>query len=87
MFRFSGGGLGAALGLFTASVNPQITGIDGKNQTVKEIFRDMRHSTVSYAKNFAVLGLIFSGIECTVESVSRKIHTGHHFLVDLLLRE
>lgn len=67
---FSGYGLGAALGLFSASVSPNITAPDAPQQTAKEIFRDLKFSTLSYAKNFAVVGLMFSAVECTIESVS-----------------
>lgn len=64
-----GYGLGAALGLFSASVSPNITGPDAPQQTAREIFRDLKVSTLSYAKNFAVVGLMFSAVECTIESV------------------
>lgn len=72
--RFSlGYGLGAAIGLFTSSVNPTITGPDAVNQTAREIFRDLKNTSHSYGKNFAVLGLVFSAVECTIESV--RTHT------------
>ncbi|KAJ6623919.1 Mitochondrial import inner membrane translocase subunit Tim22, partial [Pseudolycoriella hygida] len=69
-----GYGLGAALGLFTSSVNPNIAvpGVEEKQQTAREIFREMRKTTHSYAKNFAVIGLMFAGVECTIESARGK---------------
>lgn len=70
MLFYLGYGLGAALGLFSASVSPNITGPDAPQQTAREIFRDIKLSTLSYAKNFAVVGLMFSAVECTIESVS-----------------
>ena len=68
-----GYGLGAALGLFSASVSPNITAPDAPQQTAREIFRDLKFSTLSYAKNFAVVGLMFSAVECTIESVSELV--------------
>jgi len=65
---FSGYGLGAAIGLFSSSVNPNIASVE-KQQSAREILREMKSTTLSYAKNFAVVGCIFSAIECTVESV------------------
>lgn len=65
-----GYGLGAAIGLFSSSVNPNVAapGIE-KQQTAREVLREMRTTTHSYAKNFAVIGLVFSAVECTIESV------------------
>lgn len=56
-----GYGLGAAIGLFSASVNPSITTEPGmahveRVQTAREIFKEMRQTTHSYGKNFAVIG-------------------------------
>ncbi|XP_066597480.1 mitochondrial import inner membrane translocase subunit Tim22 isoform X2 [Prorops nasuta] len=62
-----GYGLGAAIGLFTASVNPNVAAIE-KQQTAREVFREMKTTTMSYAKNFAVIGCMFAAIECTIES-------------------
>lgn len=63
--------MGAAIGLFSSSVNPNIAvpGVPEKTQTAREIFREMRATTHSYAKNFAVIGLVFSAVECTIETV------------------
>jgi mitochondrial import inner membrane translocase subunit TIM22 len=68
-----GYGLGCAIGLFSASVNPSIA-MDPMNphmektQTAREIFNDMRKTTHGYGKNFATIGLVFAGIECMIES-------------------
>uniref|UniRef100_A0A0A9YT28 Mitochondrial import inner membrane translocase subunit TIM22 n=1 Tax=Lygus hesperus TaxID=30085 RepID=A0A0A9YT28_LYGHE len=67
----AGFGLGAAIGLFTSSVNPNIpTGPNGeiKHQSAREIFREMRMSMGSYAKNFAMVGAMFAATECAIES-------------------
>lgn len=66
---FVGFGLGAALGLFTSSVNPNVASVE-KQQTAREVFREMKFTTLSYAKNFAVIGFVFAGVECAIESVS-----------------
>lgn len=68
-----GYGLGCAIGLFSASVNPSIQMDPSsphieRTQTAREIFNDMRKTTHSYGKNFATIGLVFAGIECIVES-------------------
>ncbi|KAG4067643.1 hypothetical protein HA402_005415 [Bradysia odoriphaga] len=69
-----GYGLGAAIGLFSSSVNPNIAvpGVPEKQQTAREIFREMRKTTHGYAKNFSVIGLMFAGVECTIESCRGK---------------
>lgn len=70
MILFSGYGLGAAIGLFSSSVNPNVAapGIE-KQQTAREVFREMRTTTHGYAKNFALIGMVFSAVECTIETV------------------
>lgn len=66
---FSGYGLGAVVGLFTSSLMPNVTDpMAQQNQTAREIMREMKNSMLSYAKNFAILGAVFSGIECCIES-------------------
>lgn len=71
-----GYGLGAAIGLFSSSVGPNMTdphALDKQaTQTAREIIREMRGSMHSYGKNFAVIGAVFSAVECTIESV--KLH-------------
>lgn len=70
-----GYGLGAAIGLFSSSVNPSIADpmAGDKQQTAREIFREMRAATHSYGKNFAVIGAVFAAVECAIESV-RVLH-------------
>ncbi|XP_011140213.1 mitochondrial import inner membrane translocase subunit Tim22 [Harpegnathos saltator] len=66
-----GYGLGAAIGLFSSSVNPNVASVE-KQQSAREILREMKTTTLSYAKNFAVIGCIFSAIECSIESYRGK---------------
>lgn len=59
-------------GIFTASVDPMSTystATDAAPST-KEYFREAKARSLSYGKNFAVVGMMFAGIECMVESVS-----------------
>lgn len=65
-----GFGLGAAIGLFSASVGPELSPVNQPTQSVREVLRDMKGKSLSYAKNFALLGAMFSATECTIESVS-----------------
>jgi len=62
--------MGAAFGLFTAGIDPNITGTE--TPTVSLVAKEMKVRTVSYAKNFAVLGAMFAGTECLIESVSSQ---------------
>lgn len=69
----AGFGLGAAIGLFSASMGPDLTtATDYQKQTVKSVLLDMKTRTLSQAKNFAILGAIFSITECTIESYRAK---------------
>lgn len=43
-----------------------------QNQTAREILREMKNSMLSYAKNFAILGAVFSGVECCIETARGK---------------
>ncbi|KAB0791697.1 hypothetical protein PPYR_03497 [Photinus pyralis] len=65
-----GYGLGAAIGLFSSSIGP--TPMNAEQQTVREVFREMKTTTLSYAKNFAVIGALFSAVECAIESARGK---------------
>lgn len=66
--------MGAAFGLFTAGIDPNITG--SETPTVRLVMQEMKARTVSYAKNFAVIGFMFAGTECLIESVRK-----HHVLI------
>jgi import inner membrane translocase subunit TIM22 len=70
LYIVSGYGLGAAIGLFSASVNPTITGAEAQQQTAREVLRDLKTSMLTHAKNFAIVGAIFVTVECSIESVS-----------------
>ena len=64
--------LGIGLGVFTASIDPMSTiqtTTPGATPTIKDVWREMKARSLSYAKNFAVVGLVFSTIECNIESV------------------
>lgn len=63
-----GYGLGAAIGLFSSSVGPTATNVE--NQTARQVFSEMKTTTLSYAKNFALIGALFAGVECSIETVS-----------------
>uniref|UniRef100_A0A915KT47 Mitochondrial import inner membrane translocase subunit TIM22 n=1 Tax=Romanomermis culicivorax TaxID=13658 RepID=A0A915KT47_ROMCU len=69
-----GFGLGCVFGLFTASVDPSYTlpGAEQKPLSVREVFREMGSRSMSYAKNFAVLGAMFAGSECLIEGYRAK---------------
>lgn len=70
--------MGAAFGLFMSSFEysgPQMDQ-DIVNQSTKQqlraVAKDMFNRSRSMAKNFAVVGAIYSGTECCIESVSRN---------------
>lgn len=44
-------------------------GVAEKQQTAREVFREMRSATHISGKNFALIGMVFSAVECTIESV------------------
>jgi len=59
--------MGAAFGLFTAGIDPNITG--NETPTAKLVLKEMKMRTISYGKNFALIGAMFAGTECLIESV------------------
>ena len=68
----TGYGLGAAFGLFTAGMDSSMPtpGQEAQTQTAKQIMKDFRTRASSYGKNFGLVGFMFSGTECLVETVS-----------------
>lgn len=75
---FTGFVLGGAFGIFTAGIDTNV-GFDPKDPyrtpTAKEVLKDMGQRGISYAKNFAIVGAMFSFTECVVESVSKNLST------------
>ncbi|CAO3692843.1 unnamed protein product [Umbelopsis ramanniana] len=73
-----GFGLGAAFGLFMSSfeyAGPTVTDEMAKQTTkqqMKSALKDMGTRSYSMAKNFAVVGAIYSGTECCIESYRAK---------------
>ena len=63
-----GFGLGGAFGLFMSGLDSPVT---TEKMTARETLRDMGTKSKSYAKNFALVGLMFAGSECLLESVSQ----------------
>lgn len=64
----SGFGLGGAFGLFMSGLDSPITS-SSERLTTRETLRDMGQKSKSYAKNFALIGFMFAGTECLLESV------------------
>ncbi|CAL1545245.1 unnamed protein product [Lymnaea stagnalis] len=63
--------LGAAFGLFTAGVDPMST-MSTETPTTRMVLREMKARSLSYGKNFALVGAMFAGTECLVESYRGK---------------
>lgn len=59
--------MGAAIGLFSSSMGP--ASVSDTEQTARQVFKEMKTTTLGYAKNFALIGALFSGVECAIESV------------------
>lgn len=70
MVFFLGFALGAAFGLFTAGVDPMST-MSTETPTTRMVLREMKARSLSYGKNFALVGAMFAGTECLVESVCK----------------
>ena len=70
-----GFGIGVIFGIFTASVDPMSTYSTATAQapSTKEYFREAKARSMSYGKNFAVVGMMFAGTECMVETVSNEL--------------
>ncbi|XP_053187722.1 mitochondrial import inner membrane translocase subunit Tim22 [Scomber japonicus] len=63
--------LGGAFGVFTAGIDTNV-GFDPKDPlktpSAREVLKDMGQRGMSYAKNFAIVGAMFSCTECIIES-------------------
>lgn len=62
-----GGALGGVFGLFLSGLDSPIT---NEKTTARQTLREMTQKSKSYAKNFALIGLMFAGTECLLENVS-----------------
>lgn len=71
-FILVGFGIGVIFGIFTASIDPMSTysTASDKPPTTREYIREAKSRSASYGKNFAVVGMMFAGTECLVETVS-----------------
>jgi len=72
-----GAGAGGLFGLFMGSFD-STHGHDFHNQNMttkeqlKQSFRQLGQKSVSFAKNFGLVGLIYSGVECNIEKGRAK---------------
>lgn len=64
-----GGALGGFMGLFSSSIAPQHTTV---TMSTRETLMDMKNTIFSNAKGFAVVGFMFAGTECVIESYRAK---------------
>lgn len=75
-----GAGLGVAFGLFTAGMEggsgPMAPMPNEEPKKAREVFRGMvksaKSNSVSYAKGFGAVGLLFAGSECVIETYRAK---------------
>ena len=68
--------MGAGFGIFTAGLDTSMpTSISGQvDSSARAVMREMGQRASSYGKNFGVVGAMFSGTECVVESVSEQVY-------------
>ncbi|KAM7540441.1 hypothetical protein Aperf_G00000020632 [Anoplocephala perfoliata] len=64
--------LGGIFGLFTASIDPLSTVTGTETVTTKAVAKEMYARAASHGKNFAVIGGLFAGTECALETVRGK---------------
>lgn len=64
--------MGGVFGLFTASIDPLSTVTGTDTVTTKAVVKEMYARAVSHGKNFAVIGGLFAGTECALETVRGK---------------
>lgn len=53
--------------------------------TTRMVLKEMKARTISYGKNFALVGAMFAGTECCLESVSIVIKSLDDFIVTDLM--
>ncbi|KAK7506040.1 hypothetical protein BaRGS_00002762 [Batillaria attramentaria] len=63
--------LGGVFGLFTAGVDPMST-MTTETPTTRMVLQEMKNRSLSYGKNFALVGFMFAGTECLLESYRGK---------------
>ncbi|KAK3083993.1 hypothetical protein FSP39_006395 [Pinctada imbricata] len=68
--------LGGAFGLFTAGVDPMST-MSTETPTTKMVLQEMKTRFKSYGKNFALVGCMFAGTECLLETYRGKTEMGN----------
>jgi len=66
----AGAGFGIVFGLFTAAVDPNITGTE--TPTTRLVWQEMKSRMASYGKNFAMIGAMFACTECVIETHRAK---------------
>jgi import inner membrane translocase subunit TIM22 len=60
------------MGLFTASIDPMSTVVPNKVPTMRDVWKEMKNRSLSHAKSFAMVGAMFSVIECNIEAARGK---------------
>lgn len=65
-----GFGLGLALGTFSTSM--EMSSAPDKTTTFRDAFKGMASRSYSLGKNFGMVGLVFSGVECGIEKYRAK---------------
>lgn len=83
LFLPAGFGLGGAFGLFMSGLDSPVT---TEKMTARETLRDMGAKSKSYAKNFALVGLMFAGSECMLESVSEPLSVCVYIHVHIIIK-
>jgi import inner membrane translocase subunit TIM22 len=61
-----------AMGVFTASIERMSTISPDKVPNMRDIWREMKTRSISHAKSFALIGGMFSLIECNIEAARGK---------------
>jgi len=71
---WAGFGLGGAFGFIMGGVNtnPALMNEDPTKLKFKDVMRATGRQSWSYAKSFAVVGAVYAGSECLIESVGEQ---------------